>query len=136
MLAVYELSALLREYNIQEVAHIGTYNCRTIAGTNTLSRHSFGDALDIGALFTNTRQEYNLVRHWEHDTTTFRTEEGRILYEIGVQMHERGIFNMVLTPNYNAAHDNHFHVDLTPGASYHGKMDEEAHYCGLEHSEE
>ena len=28
------------------------------------------------------------------------------------------IFNIILTPNYNAAHYNHFHVDLTPGGDY------------------
>ena len=26
------------------------------------------------------------------------------------------MWNIVLTPNYNADHRNHFHVDLTPGA--------------------
>ena len=26
------------------------------------------------------------------------------------------IFNVILTPEYNAAHADHFHVDLTPGA--------------------
>ena len=133
MLAVYELSGLLREYNVVEVGHIGTYNCRVIAGTSTLSRHGYGDALDIGSLFTSDGDELSVINHWEHDTTNFATERGRILYEIGQQMHQRGIFNMVLTPNYNAAHDNHFHVDLTPGANYHGKMDEEVHHCGNEH---
>ena len=135
MLAVYELSGLLREYGINEVGHIGTYNCRTIAGTNTLSRHGYGDALDIGSLFTSSGAEYNLIRDWEHNTTSFNTEAARILYEIGQQMHARGIFNIVLTPNYNAAHDNHFHVDLTPGGNFHGKHDEGAHGCGNEHAE-
>ncbi len=135
MLAVYELSGLLREYGINEVGHIGTYNCRVISGTSTLSRHGYGDAIDLGSFFTTSGQEYNIIRDWEHDTTTFSTEAARALYEIGQQMHARGIFNIVLTPNYNAAHDNHFHVDLTPGGNYHGKMDEGLHSCGNEHAE-
>ena len=69
----------------------------------------------------------------EHNTTSFSSDKARILYEIGRQMHERDIFNIVLTPNYNAAHDNHFHVDLTPGSDFHGKMDEGTHACGNEH---
>ena len=133
MLAVYELSALLREYDIVEVGHIGTYNCRTIAGSNTLSRHGYGDAIDLGSFFDINEVEYNLVRDWEHNTTSFSSDKARILYEIGRQMHERDIFNIVLTPNYNAAHDNHFHVDLTPGSDFHGKMDEGTHVCGNEH---
>ena len=135
MLAVYELPGLLREYGISEVAHIGTYNCRVIPGTSTLSRHGYGDAIDLGSFFTNSGEEYNLVRDWQHNTTSFSTEPARILYEIGQQMHARGIFNIVLTPNFNAAHDNHFHVDLTPGGDYHGKVDEGLHHCGNEHAE-
>jgi hypothetical protein len=132
MLAVYQLSGLLREYGIVEVGHIGTYNCRVISGTSTLSRHGYGDAIDLGSFFTSSGDEYNLVRDWQHNTTSFSTDKARILYEIGQEMHQRGIFNIVLTPNYNAAHDNHFHVDLTPGGNYHGKMDEGPHYCGNE----
>jgi hypothetical protein len=45
-------------------------------------------------------------------------------------MHARRIFNIVLTPNFNAAHDNHFHVDLTGGAHYIGKSDGPACYIG------
>ena len=135
MLSIYELSGLLREYGINEVGHIGTYNCRVISGTSTISRHGYGDAIDLASFFTNSGEEYNLVRDWQHDTTNFSTEAARALYEIGQQMHARDIFNIVLTPNYNAAHDNHFHVDLTPGGNYHGKMDEGLHSCGNEHAE-
>jgi hypothetical protein len=31
-----------------DTSHMGTYNVRNIAGTDTLSEHSFGDAIDIG----------------------------------------------------------------------------------------
>ncbi len=34
------------------------------------------------------------------------------------------IWNVILTPNYNAAHDNYFHVDLTPGSDYIGLQTE------------
>jgi hypothetical protein len=30
---------------------------------------------------------------------------------------QAGTWNIVLTPNYNADHRNHFHVDLTDGAN-------------------
>ena len=132
MLAVYELSGLLREYDIVEVGHIGTYNCREISGTERLSRHGYGDAIDLGSFFDSRGVEYNLLNDWQHNTTSFTTDKARVLYEIGEAMHQRGIFNIVLTPNYDAAHDNHFHVDLTPGGNYHGKMDGEVHQCGNE----
>lgn len=122
------LSALLREYDVVEVGHIGTYNCRTIAGSDRLSQHSHGLAIDIRWFRTADGTLLDVVEHWEHDLIDFatgeagpfRTEAGRILYEIGWQMHARRIFNTVLTPDYNAGHDNHFHVDLYPGRSFIG----------------
>lgn len=126
--ALVQLSALLREYDIVEVGHIGTYNCRVIAGTDRLSQHSHGYAIDLQWFRTAAGQTYNVVDHWEHDNVDwergeagpFRTEAARILYEIGWQMHARRIFNTVLTPDYNAGHDNHFHVDLHPDQTYIG----------------
>ena len=32
-----------------------------------------------------------------------------------VEVYAAGIFNIILTPDYNAAHHNHIHLDLTPG---------------------
>jgi hypothetical protein len=123
--AMHELSEMLAEYDIVEVAHIGTYNCRVIGGTNTLSRHGYGDALDIAAFTTRDGTEYNVVEDWEHGVTSnFRTVEGRMLYEISREIYNRQIFNYVLTPEFNAAHDNHFHIDLTPGNRFYGKMDD------------
>ncbi|MCK6575402.1 extensin family protein [Myxococcota bacterium] len=118
-LALDDLSAYLRELDVVELVHIGTYNCRVIAGTDSLSMHGLGLAIDIHELRTSDGTTYNVERDWEH-TDDPQTREGRFLYEFGQQMFARGIFNIVLTPNYNAAHDNHFHVDLTPGGNFLG----------------
>ncbi len=122
------LAALLREHDIVEVGHIGTYNCRTIAGTDRLSQHSHGLAIDIRWFRAADGTLYDVVEHWEHglidfetgEMGPFETAEGRLLAEIGWQMHSRRIFNTVLTPDYNAGHDNHFHVDLYPGRQFIG----------------
>ena len=34
--------------------------------------------------------------------------------------HDLQTWNVVLTPDYNSAHDNHFHLDLTPGSHFLG----------------
>ena len=41
-----------------------------------------------------------------------------ITYEVYTWIAAAGVWTIVLTPNYNAAHRNHFHVDLTPGSDY------------------
>jgi hypothetical protein len=30
----------------------------------------------------------------------------------------RAMFNVILTPNYNAQHNNHFHLEITPDAGW------------------
>ncbi|MCB9537732.1 MAG: extensin family protein [Myxococcales bacterium] len=129
-LALHQLSAMLREYDIVEVGHIGTYNCRLIGGTDSLSMHGLARAIDLKWFRTSDGHVYDVEDHWEHDTENFRTEEGRFLFELGQQMFARRIFNIVLTPNYNAAHDNHFHVDLTPGQRFIGSEDAWTRYFG------
>jgi hypothetical protein len=31
---------------------------------------------------------------------------------------ERAVFNVILTPNFNKQHKNHFHVEITPDAAW------------------
>lgn len=38
-----------------------------------------------------------------------------MLYSLAHAAVDQGIFNLVLTPNYDADHDDHFHMDLTEG---------------------
>ena len=118
--SLVRLSAALREYDIAEVIHIGTFNCRRISGTNELSQHAYGLAIDIYGVVDSQGRDYILERDWEHDTDSPRTEKGRFLYELAHRMYDERIFNIILTPNFNSAHDNHFHVDLTDGAHYIG----------------
>ena len=54
------------------------------------------------------------------DTCTAATSNAKdeLLHRAACWWHEAGIFNIILTPNYNADHRNHFHVELTPGSDY------------------
>lgn len=99
-------------YGVLSLLHIGTYNCRMIAGTDSLSEHSFANAIDIYGFEFDDGRVWTLIDHWEHDTTSPTTDAGRFLYESAHRWHDEWIWNIILTPNYNLAHDNHFHVDL------------------------
>ncbi len=127
-LALDELGDVLKEYEIDTVLHIGTFNCRPISGSNNLSQHSYGLAIDIFGFEDVSNERYILEDHWEHDTTAPQGAKARVLYEIGQAMHDQQIFNIVLTPNFNSAHDNHFHVDLTAGGNFIGVSNELPEY--------
>ncbi|HMV67227.1 MAG TPA: extensin family protein [Myxococcota bacterium] len=107
---------------VVEVLQLGTINCRAIAGTTTLSRHGYGDAIDLYGFRFDDGSLWTLVDDWEHDTTSFSTPAAAWLYGTAHRWHDDRLWNVILTPNYNAAHDNHFHVDLTPGSDFLGRL--------------
>jgi hypothetical protein len=127
-IAMHKMSQLLRELQVSSVMHMGTYNCRTIRNPNideaTISQHGLGTAIDIGALTQDSGVEYNVLRDWEHgivsdwqvdESNRFTTDKGRFLYQFARALVVRRIANLVLTPEFNELHHNHFHIDLTPG---------------------
>ena len=48
--------------------------------------------------------------------------EAQFLYDAGNRWFDNYIWNIILTPNYNSAHDNHYHVDMTPSSHFIGRQ--------------
>jgi hypothetical protein len=103
---------------VTRVRHFGTYNCRTIAGSENLSRHAYGDAIDLYGFDWDDGTSYTVLDDYEDGVDDPQTPGGRFLYDASHRWFDAGLWNIVLTPNYNAAHDNHFHVDLTPSSHF------------------
>jgi len=103
------------ERDVVQVRHMGTYSCRVIAGTSTLSQHAHANAIDIWGVDFADGTTYSLVDDWEHGTSQPVGPGGAFLYDAAYRWFDEGFWNIILTPNYNVAHDDHFHVDLTPG---------------------
>ncbi len=116
--SVYKMGDILTDYEIVEVEHLGTQNCRVIAGTDTLSEHSFGRAIDIATLINLHGERYSVLNDWERDTDSPASTAARVLYAFAHRIFDEGLFNIVLTPNFNDAHANHLHIDLTPGGHF------------------
>jgi len=115
-LALYETTVIAKTRDITDIVHYGTYNCRYIAGTTTLSQHSFAYAIDIAGVELANGDQYTLQFDWEVGEPDPQTEGGELLYWFAHEMYDQHTWNIILTPEYNAAHYNHFHVDLTPGS--------------------
>lgn len=115
-LALYDMAELAKTRGITDFVHYGTYNCRVIAGTTTLSEHSFANAIDIAGIQTSGGQRYTVLSDWEDGDTTPDTVGGELLFWLAHTMYDMHLWNVILTPEYNAAHDNHLHIDLTPGS--------------------
>jgi hypothetical protein len=101
-----------------EIVHLGTYNCRTIGGTNTLSQHGLGNAIDLSAFTFADAHTASVFDDWEHGSDAPDTADGAFLYDAVHRWYDDWVWSIILTPEYNDAHDNHFHVDQTPGEHF------------------
>jgi hypothetical protein len=116
--AIVDMTDVLRDYGITQVTHRGTVSCRTIGGSDRLSQHALGRAIDISGFTDVNGQSYDVGDDWEQDNTDPQTTRGRLLYDVVHELHDEGIFNIILTPDYNEAHRTVFHLDLTEGADF------------------
>lgn len=122
-----EAAPIMRAYDIKEFVDIGIYNYRCINQSQTppnctLSQHAYAKAIDIAAFITSDGTKYSVLTDWLIDpaTTTCTAptdgEKDTFLHKVICELKAADVWNIVLTPNYNDAHRNHFHVDLTEGA--------------------
>jgi hypothetical protein len=116
-LAIERTARILREerYAIDDLVHYGGYNCRVVAGSSTLSQHGLANALDVMALGRADGTRFTVLDHWERDQPAPVTAEGALLRDFVERLHQDRVFNVILTPDYDEYHTDHFHLDLTPG---------------------
>lgn len=103
-----ELQRLAEQHlnnRVKRIDHLGTYNCRTIGESSRLSEHASANAIDIAAFELSDGRRIAVRTDWGDDTPA-----GRFL----AAAHDAacGLFNVVLGPDYNDAHHDHFHLDM------------------------
>lgn len=87
------------------VEHVGSYACRSIAGSQRQSQHASANALDIVGFRLRDGRRISVRRDWSK-----QGEEGEFLRMLHAAACDS--FNTTLGPEYNAAHRDHFHVDM------------------------
>lgn len=136
-LALVRANPLYLQKEVSTVIDFGVYNYRCIGGEGIppdcprgISAHSNGKAIDVFGYELEDSAVYNIEDEWiidEDDTPTCdaTTEPGpnQWLHELVCEQTKRGIWNTVLTPNFNNAHRNHFHLDLKEGNDFTKKLD-------------
>lgn len=85
---------------------MGSYSCRTIAGSAKLSQHAHANAIDIAAFVLADGRRISVKQGWNGSN-----QERAFLRTIHGSACKR--FGTVLGPDYNAAHRDHLHVDMS-----------------------
>ena len=90
---------------LRQIETYGSFSCRNIAGTRTRSQHSYANAIDIAGFVLEDGTRISVREHWRE-----RSKAGRYL----TRVHKRAcrLFSTTLGPDYNAAHADHFHLDM------------------------
>ncbi len=91
---------------VASIDHFGSYSCRRIYGRSegSWSEHSTANAVDIAAFRLEDGTRVTIVGDWKDEGP-----KGRFLREVRDGACE--LFATVLSPDYNAAHRDHFHFD-------------------------
>ena len=89
------------------VEHYGSFACRNIYGraSGRRSQHATANALDIAGLRLADGRRISVARDWKGDPKAQRFL--RLVRDGACRA-----FNTTLGPDYNAAHRDHFHVDM------------------------
>lgn len=92
--------------DVTQVAHLGAFSCRRLYGRaeGGWSEHATGNAIDIGSFVLSDGRTVSVVRDWNGDA-----QEAAFLR--AVRDGACSVFATVLSPDYNAAHRDHFHLD-------------------------
>lgn len=90
------------------VETMGTYSCRNIYGgrSGRLSQHAFANAIDVSGFVLADGRRITVLGGWNGDA-----RDREFLRLIRASACRR--FPTVLSPDYNAAHANHFHFDMS-----------------------
>ena len=92
---------------VARIDHLGSFACRNVysRADGRLSQHASANALDIAGFRLADGQRISVLKDWGNGG-----EKGRFLEAVRDGACKQ--FSTVLGPEYNAAHRNHFHVDM------------------------
>ncbi len=91
------------------------------------TRHPAGLAIDVGALIKRDGSVLSVASHFRgkigertcgQGAPVPETAGARELREIVCGAREAGVFTYALTPNYDAPHADHFHLEIKPGVAW------------------
>jgi hypothetical protein len=122
VLALDDLAGLLAPSGITTVLHYGIYrDDLPLPAHGRPLHHTAGLAIDVAALVKEDGTRLEVQRDWRGHVGQHTCDEGSApsrsaqtgeLHAILCEVAREKLFHQVLTPNHNAAHWNHFHLEV------------------------
>ena len=108
LLERHDIQPLARSYfgaGVERIHHFGSYSCRKIRGGSSMSEHTTANAFDLAGFRLSNGRTVSLKQDWQGSGPA-----SAFLHE--VRTRACLLFNMVLSPDYNTDHADHFHFDM------------------------
>jgi hypothetical protein len=126
-LALDDFCALLARHDVVEIIHYNMYRppAEAPADWHRQIRHPAGLAIDVGAFRKRDGTLLAVGPHWPshiggktcgEGAVEHWTREARELVSIVCEAADERIFHFELTPDFDAAHADHVHLEIKPGA--------------------
>ena len=118
-----EVGRYFRALGVETATFSSAYSRRTVRGTNRPSKHSYGLAIDVHSLSGPDVGSLRIDRDYEQGLGDAvdcvgrpMTQGGAVLKILQCQLVRSGLFHLVLSPDYDDAHHDHFHLEAKPWA--------------------
>ncbi|AJR24862.1 extensin-like domain-containing protein [Sphingobium sp. YBL2] len=101
---------------VRKVTHFGAYSCRRLYGRSAgdFSEHATADAIDVAGFTLTDGHRIGVAADWKGGG-----KDADFLHE--VRDGACGLFSTVLSPDYNAAHRDHLHLDQAERGAWGGR---------------
>jgi hypothetical protein len=116
-----EAGPYLRALGLDKVMFSSAYSRRKVRFTDHWSKHSFGLAIDVHTFTGPDLGTLRVDRDFEQGlgddvdcVGSPLTQAGAVLEILKCQLVRSGLFQLVLTPDYDDAHHDHFHLQAKP----------------------
>lgn len=133
VLALHDFGAILSEKGVKEAILFSAWRPppKSWPADKQATRHPGGLAADVKRLiFAPDEKHHRADLIVERDWTPKRdippcsgdvspdTQQAKTLRSIFCEADEKKLFTVMLSPNYDAAHANHLHLEVTPGVKW------------------
>jgi hypothetical protein len=119
--SLHEITRYLRALGIDHATVSSAYSRRNVRGTNRPSKHSYGLAMDVAGFAGKDAGTVRVDRDYEQGLGDAidcigapQTQGGALLKIVQCQLVRSGLFHLVLSPDYDDAHHDHFHLEVKP----------------------
>lgn len=121
-LALDDFCKILNENAVVELEHLSIYRPK-VAATQPQTRHPGALAIDLGAIKQSDGNWLRVKRDFPPaigaktcgaGSVQADSAAGQLLQRILCEARRRGIFHYALTPHFDAAHADHFHLEIKP----------------------